>query len=270
MAKYIVYSLVLGVLIFYSCKSDNPVTPASSGNYNKIYTTESGNTKFELWSATSSSLASGYNDIGFKVYISGQKMTSGFVKFFPKMYHHFSGSPWHSTPCSPVYNYNSGKDLFEGYASFIMWTDTSNDWFGWFNYNDVNNIDSAVFPVQYNSQGQMKQFVDNTTETSVLMTLVSPLNARQGLNDFQLLVHRTDNDVTYWEADSLEMYIRTWMNSHGHGSSDNVNPLGLGSGMYKGKVNFSMPGEWWVYDSIKYNNTFITPANTPKLIFDAQ
>jgi hypothetical protein len=268
MIKYILCLSFFIPLIFSSCSSNNPVTPPVSSNYNKVYSAETGNTKFELYSATSNSLVSGYNDIGFKVYIDAQEMNSGYVKFYPKMYHHFIGSPTHSTPMSPKFYYNSEKNLFLGYAAFIMWTDTSTDWFGWYSYNDLNRVDSVVFSVQQSPLAQMKSFVDNTTETEILMTLVTPFNPKQGLNDFQLLCHRTINSIDYWEADSLEMYIKPWMQLMGHSSPDNVNPVWLGGGMYKGKINLNMSGEWYIYDSVKYNGTFITPTPPPKFIME--
>jgi hypothetical protein len=270
MTYKILYGFSLVAVIFFACNSNNPVTPpVTSSSYNNIFTSESGNVKFELWSATSSTLTSGYNDIGFKVYVNNQKMTSGFVKFFPKMYHTFYGSPMHSTPVSPVYSYNSEKDLFLGYASYNMGSDSTSRWYGWFNYNDVNKIDSVQMNVVTSPYTQIKVFTDNSTETNVYMTLMAPMNPKQGLNDFQIIVHRTVNEINYWEADSLEMFIRTWMPLMGHSSSDNVNPVSYGGGVYKGKVNLNMSGQWYVYDSLRYNNQFITPTPPPRYVIDA-
>ena len=268
--RYIFCAVILTALTFEACNSGSPVTtPPVQSSYVKIITAEQGSTKFEVYSATSSTMVNGYNDIGFKVYTNGTEMTSGYVTFFPKMYHHFNGSPYHSTPCSPKFYYSSDKQMFMGYTTFMMWTDTNADWFGWYNYNGTSSVDSAKFIVNLSDNAQVKTFVDNSTETIIYLTLVAPLNPKQGLNDFQILAHRTYNELTYWEADSLEMYIRTWMPLMGHSSSDNVNPVSLGGGLYKGKVNYNMSGQWYVYDSIKYNGGIITPAPPPKFIFDA-
>jgi hypothetical protein len=59
-----------------------------------------------------------------------------------------------------------------------------------------------------------------------------------------------------------------WMDAMGHGSTNNVHPHPIGGGIYEGNVNFNMPGEWSVYDTVYYGNIKITPNTPPKFIFN--
>lgn len=266
--KFLYFILFAALVVFYSCKSDSPVTPENSQNdYFKLYTFEQSNLKFELYSATANTLKTGYNDLGFKVFINNTEKTDGFFKFVPKMYHTVVFN-WHSSPTSPSFTYDQSKNMFMGYASFFMVSDTSSHWYGFFNYNDEASIDSVLFTVDTSSRSQVKYFVDFTAGDSYYLTLVSPYYPKQGPNVFKCILHKSNDDLNFSQIDNAVMFIRPWMEAMGHGSSNNVNPVYKGGGIYEGSANFNMSGYWDVYDSIKVNNTFITPAPPPRFTFD--
>jgi hypothetical protein len=58
--------------------------------------------------------------------------------------------------------------------------------------------------------------------------------------------------------DSYTMEITPEMPSMGHGSPNNVNPTNTGNGHYKGKVNFTMTGEWKVNVLVKKDGVTIS------------
>lgn len=260
---------LLTLLLLCSCKTESPVIPPETQtNYSRIFSVESGNIRFEIWSATSLGLVSGYNKIGFKVFENNNPKTGGFVRFIPKMYHTYPGSPMHSAPVSSQFEYNSSEGLFTGYVSYLMVTDTYSIWYGFYNYNDALRIDSVVFTVATSSLSQTREFIDVAESKRYILTLASPLLPVLGVNTFQCLLHTTTDDKYYIEIDSAEMYIRTWMESMGHGSSNNTNPAYIGGGIYEGRANLTMSGIWFVYDSIKVQSRFITAAPPPRFIFD--
>ncbi|HEY3250217.1 MAG TPA: FixH family protein [Ignavibacteria bacterium] len=270
--KILILSIILFSLsvIYYSC-GDNSVTPKNeeptSNNYVKVVTAENGNLKFEIWSATASFLRIGYNKIGFKVFENNQEKNSGFVKFFPKMYH-WLNSPMHSSPVKERYNYVDTVGMFTGYAIFTMQSDTSSFWYGFYNFNDLLFLDSALFNVQIYQGLQIKIFVDNQTAADYLITLIKPYSPAQGFNTFQCMLHRTSDDIHYEQVDDAQMYIMPWMPTMLHGSSNNVDPVHIGEGIYEGTANFNMPGEWYVYDTVYYQNRKITPNIPPKFTFN--
>jgi hypothetical protein len=270
--KYLIPLLFLTGLFLYSCNNDpvsqeNQIIPTDSSNYSKIYTAESGGVKFEMWSATGNGLFFGYNDIGFKVFINGVEKKSGFVKFYPKMYHSLS-SPMHSSPVKSSFPYDNSKKLFLGYACFTMLSDSSSFWYGFYNYNDESHVDSVSFNVSILASNQMKLWDDMYGGYSYTLTLINPMHVVLGANTFTCLMHRTQDDKNYYEVDSAQMIIKPWMRVHGHGSTGNVNPVWKGNGIYEGKAMFTMPGNWDVYDTIKINGTTVTKSPPPYFSFD--
>jgi hypothetical protein len=269
--KYLIFITFAALAVLYAC-NDRGINPEENNNppanYNKVFTAEQGSAKFDLYNATGTTLMSGYNDVGFKVFINGVEMKTGFVKFYPKMIHPFLPNATHSTPVSSQFNYDASKNLFTGYTSFFMVSDSNSNWFGFYNYNDVNHADSIMFNVIVNSNAQVRMFPDEQANCSYYISIVTPMIPSIGMNELKLLLHRSYDDITYTQIDSAQMYIRTWMQSMGHGSTGNVNPVYIGDGYYQGKINLTMSGTWTVYDSIYYQNRFITPSPAPKLYFN--
>jgi hypothetical protein len=263
---YITISLLIAFLS--GCGSDSPVDPGGNQStaYTKIITAESGGNKFEIWSSSGSSLIYGYNNIGFKVFQNGTEKTGGYVKYKPTMYHGIAG-PSHSIPVKEYFYYDAGDKLFKGYATFIMYDETA-FWAADYNYNNEIFVDSSVFQLAYSSLGQVLVWDNIHTQRTYVVSLISPLSPRVGLNDVNLMLHETIDLQSYKELDSAEMFIRPWMETMGHGSSNNVDPVFLGGGSYKGTANFNMAGQWFLYDSISYKGTVLTKTPPPKLNFN--
>jgi len=267
-----IYILILFAgLLLYSCSNDSTTNSNEPVNtdYQKIYTSESGSKKIECWSSTGNSIYYGYNNIGFKVYEGGIEKKTGFVKFYPKMYHSLN-SPMHSSPVSSIFNYSSDKGFFTGYASFTMLSDSVSFWYGFHNYNNEFSIDSVLFNVAASDVNQIRAWDNIYTGHTYILTLINPNYPKVGLNTFECLFHRTNDDKIYTEITDADMFIKPWMPSHGHGSSSNENPVYTSGGIYSGKANFTMAGTWEVYDSIKVSGEFVTPKPPPKFIFDVR
>lgn len=266
MKKFIYICFILPVLALYHCGNDTSVNNVinTPSDYVKIFTAESGANKFEVYSKSASSFIYGYNNIGFKVFISGSEQNQGFVRFKPTMYHGLGG-PSHSVPVPEKYFYDSDKQLFTGYSVFIMY-DTAAFWAADFNYNDLNTVDSIVFPLAYSTRTKILAWDNSLTEKTYFLTMVTPAAPVVGLNDLEFMFHQTSDMTNYEEINNAEMFIRPWMESMGHGSGNNVDPVYTAPGTYKGVVNFNMPGEWFLYDSIKVNGSFVTDSPAPKFI----
>lgn len=56
----------------------------------------------------------------------------------------------------------------------------------------------------------------------------------------------------------LTVEITPEMPSMGHGSPNNVNPVYIENGHYKGKVNFTMTGDWRIHLTLKKGDRLIT------------
>ncbi len=69
------------------------------------------------------------------------------------------------------------------------------------------------------------------------------------------------------QVNSAIMYLSPRLDSLNHNSTGNENPVYIKDGIYKGKVNFDYSGSWKVYDSIYYNNRWITQNGIPYIYF---
>ncbi len=269
MKKIIVFSIFCAVLtLIFGCNSDSPssIEDPQTGNYVKIHTAESNGNKFEVWSSTASNFLYGYNNIGFKVFLNGAEQNSGFVKFLPTMYHGIGGQR-HSIPVEDMFLYDTQNSLFTGYAIFTMY-DTAAFWAANFSYNTLVQVDSSIIQLFPESRSQLFIWNNSVTQREYVLTLINPRAARVGLNTVDMMLHETADMQTYSEIESAEMFIRPWMEAMGHGSGNNINPTGNGGGKYSGTANFTMAGQWFLYDSIKVNNSFITGTPPPKFILE--
>jgi len=264
--KFILSTILLATICH--CGKDSIVTiedPAPI-DYTKIYTAESGSVKFEVYSKTFTNFVYGYNELGFKAYLNGAEQNQGFVKFKPTMYHGIGG-PSHSIPVPEKYFFDQDKQLYTGYAIFIMY-DTSAFWAADFSFDNNYSADSLVIPLLYSSKTKIISWINSVTEKTYFITMLAPTAPVVGLNDLDLMLHYTTDMSNFTEINDGEMFIRPWMESMGHGSSNNVDPVYVAPGRYKGVVNFNMPGEWYLYDSIKVGGNFITLTPAPKFILE--
>jgi hypothetical protein len=259
--------------ILCSCGNNDPVTPITGNpqdEYVKVAVAERGNLRFEIWNSSGDTLMTGYNKAGFKVFENNVPKTSGYVKFFAKMYHSGSNSI-HSTPVEPQFNYDPALEMFTGYIIMLMPADSTSPWYGFYNYNDTQYVDSVLFDAAWNHQAKFKIFVDLSTSLSYLITVLPPLQPGRGINDFKCMLHESYDFVYFTQVNTANMYIRPWLDSLHHTSTGNVDPVYTSGGIYKGTMNLDYPGLWQVYDSIYYNNKWITPSgNTPYIVFQVQ
>ncbi|RPI16085.1 MAG: hypothetical protein EHM58_12640 [Ignavibacteriae bacterium] len=268
--KILTLITILALVFIYSCKDADIVGPGSNNNgYNKVLTGEANGVRFELYDSTYNELVTGYNNLGIKVFVNNEEKTSGFAKLKVFMYHTFITST-HSCPISPVFYYDPDKKMFTGYANMLMYTDSTSYFMAFFNYNDEMNVDSVRFDVSIDTMNQTRGFIDFPTGDLYIFTVISPKYPVMGMNDIRYLFHKTPDDIEYYEVDSAQMFLRTLIESSGHTSTGNVNPVSLGNGLYSGKVNLDESGMWFVYDSVKYQDRVLTPNVPPKFIFNVQ
>jgi hypothetical protein len=255
--------------IFISACGDTAVSPVipSSEPYQKVITAQKDNKIFEIWTTGNDTLMTGYNKVGFRVFENGTAKNSGFVKFYAKMFH-FSSTEFHATPVEPVYNYDNDLQMFTGYIIMLMPSDTSSRWYGFYNYNDELNIDSARFDVGWNTLTKFKIFTDLNHQLSYLLTMTAPQLPVRGINDFTCLLHESPDFLGFTQVNSANMFLKVKLDSLNHFSDGNVNPVYIGNGIYSGKVNFDYAGGWKVYDSIYYDNKCITSNGTPYIYYN--
>jgi hypothetical protein len=129
-------------------------------------------------------------------------------------------------------------------------------------HNNKNNKEgNASFDIVVDNPtpAVMSVFTATTADASKLvLSLVEPASPKVGMNDIEFTLHRKASMMS-WPADSTyTLEITPEMPSMGHGSPNNVNPVHVGNGHYKGKVNFTMTGEWKVNVFVKKEGNTIS------------
>ncbi|WP_069658374.1 FixH family protein [Arcticibacter eurypsychrophilus] len=256
-----IFLLIVGITFFAACSKDTETTPDPEKTKIAESTTTSGLT-VSLWSDQTSYLVA-YN----KVYVQvkkadGSSVTNATVTYSPLM---DMTTMKHSSPVEqPVYN--TSDQLYEGAVVFSMPSGMMGSW----GLTVKVNNESLVFNVSVNAT------VTNTKHTGTFLgtdgksysvSLVQPSTPKIGMNDLEILVNVKQDMLTFPPDAGLTIEVTPEMPSMGHGSPNNVNPVSSSNGHYKGKVNFTMSGDWRLHLKLLRNNTVIVEDAALDLLF---
>jgi hypothetical protein len=198
----------------------------------------------------------GYNRIHVAVYDSANhntQLTDAHVTFMPMM---DMGMMKHSCPVeNPSTVVESGTNTFKGAVVFIMPTTATGSWdLGIHIHNHANNQEGmATLPITVveKEEPRLISFISDYDSAKVFVTRIDPVNPEIGLNDIVFGVYKKETMMSFPAIDGYLMEMEPEMPSMNHGSPNNVNPVSMGNGMYKGVVNFTMTGYWKINLDIK-------------------
>lgn len=255
--------LIIAISIFSSCDKNEvtPVNPLAGLTKLSEGYALGASAKVEVWGAKAFFM--GYNKLTVVVLDSinpADTIKDAHIQFMPVMtMPQTTGMPMvHACPVE-----NPGETavngVFPGVVAFVMpsmggtWklsTKIHN------HKNDKEGTASFDIVVASPTTAVMSVFTATTADASKLvLSLVEPASPKVGMNDIEFTLHRKASMMS-WPADSTyTIEITPEMPSMGHGSPNNVNPTHVGNGHYKGKVNFTMTGEWKVNVVVKKDGT---------------
>ena len=257
---YILYILLFAV-ISTACEKDN------TNDINvpqKVKITESqfsNGLKITLW-ADQQELTVGYNPIYISLSNASGTVTGKTVHIHPEMDMH---SMSHSSPVEqPQYNSISGL-----YAGAVVFTMHSGEMGSWKLIATVDGQSTTLNITINNPPAGNKKVTSFTGEDgkAYTLSLVEPSTPKIGLNDLEILINRRIDMDTFPTEEGLTIEFEPDMPSMGHGSPNNVHPVGTGKGRYKGKVNFTMTGEWRLQFTIKRGEDVIKENVALELTF---
>src|SRR5690554_6570013 len=165
------------------------------------------------------------------------------------------GNMQHSSPIEqPVFNSNT--KMYEGLVVFTMHSGLGD----WTLDVDVNG-EIVTFPVNVLDSQTGTKYVGSYTGTDAekyIVSLVKPFDWSVGMNDVSIMVHKKESMMSFPAVEDFTIVMDPQMTSMGHGSPNNVSPTPIGDGYYKGKVNFTMTGDWRLnLDLIKASDTIV-------------
>lgn len=262
MKKIFILSLI-GAFVFASCKKDkdqdeNPITGGTApvSEYTLVKSDTTANDLVVELFAKTTTIEIGYTKLYVKVKdFSGSAVENATVTFMSMM---DMGQMQHSSPMEqPVFN--ASTKLYEGMVVFTMHSGQG-DWILTVNVNG----DDVVFPVNVLDSKTGTKYVGSYSGTNgekYVITLVKPFNWTVGMNDVSIMVHKKATMMSFPAVDNFTVVMDPQMTSMGHGSPNNVSPTSIGNGYYKGKVNYTMTGDWRLnFDLIEAGNTIVSAA----------
>ena len=259
--------LTISVLLF-SCKKEetdnNTINPLEGlTKLSEGYATGAG-MKVEIWAEKN--FFAGYNKLVAAVYDSintSQKITDASITFMPLMSMGMGETAFEHS--SPVENPSAAdaNGVFTGAIAFTMPTSSEGTWS--LGIKVKNNATGKEGKAEFNIT------VDNPTpsvitvftaleenDPKLVLSFLEPKKPIVGMNDIEFTLHQKKTMMEWPVLDNYTIEITPEMPSMGHGSPNNVNPTSTGNGHYKGKVNFTMTGEWKINVVVKKDGTAVS------------
>lgn len=237
------------VLIFLSACSKDKTEQNPTAGLTKIaegYVAGAA-TKAEIYTKETS-LTTGYTKLYIALYdsVTGMRIDDAHIHLNPIM---DMGTMQHSAPFENPVSTNAENHLFPCSVTFIM----SSMGGSWSLEMEVHNHSTdkegtISFPLTIAEPvlSRQKSFTAAHDGAKYFISLVNPTtaNSKVGINDMEIVIYKKASMMS-WPADSsLSVTLTPEMPTMGHGSPNNVNPVHVGNGHYKGKVNFTMTGLW--------------------------
>jgi len=261
-----IYILAVSVILLSCDKGDDPIPINPLDGLTKLkdgYAIGAA-AKIEIWGRKN--FFAGYNQLTVVLYDSlnlQTKLTDAHITFLPVMTMGMGAMMMqHSSPVeNPAAIAIDG--VFPGAIAFVMPSSMSGTWklgVGVHNHK-IDKEGEADFDITVDNPtvSVLTVFTSQSADSSKLvLSLVQPINPKVGINDIEFTIHRKSTMMDWPADDSYTMEITPTMPSMGHGSPNNVNPVNISLGHYKGKVNFTMTGEWRVDVLVKKSGVTIS------------
>ena len=247
--KYLLILSTVFLFLFSSCKKENvkPDAPAITKiKIGEVVTSQ--NLKASMWS--DDNIATGYHKLYLSVTdASGNAVNNATVNVLPLMK---MPTMTHSSPVEkPVYN--SVSKLYEFAVVFTMPSGTDS----WSLKTSINGEDKTIDVTVPAAKTKIVGSYVGTDGKKYVVSLVPPKKWAVGLNDIEIMVNQMADMMTFPGVDNMTTQMTPEMPSMGHGSPNNVNPVAIGNGHYKGKVNYTMTGDWRLHFKIYQDDVVI-------------
>jgi hypothetical protein len=235
------------VTFLSSCKKDDAAEPDPTLGLTKL--TEGyalgAAAKVQVYTKEST-ITSGYTKFYIALYdsTSGNRIENAHIQLTPMM---DMGTMQHSAPYENPASEDAVEHLFPCSVVFVM-SSMGGTWTVKIKvHNHLNNKEGYLtIPVTVNEpvKSRMKSFTASHDGNKYFVSLIEPAHPKVGINDLEIAIYKKVSMMS-WPADSsLAVTLYPEMPSMGHSSPNNVNPVHIGNGHYKGKVNFTMTGLW--------------------------
>ncbi len=246
--KYV--ALLLLAFTLFSCSDDetNPVKDNDDVTLNSIANKTSGDYTYEIVSEDTE-LKEGHSVFYIR---ATDNSSNSIAKDLSVNLMMDMGMMMHSTPFMTEVVTMNDKEYIKVDASFIM-ASAGGTWFLTLK-SETMSIDERI-DYTVVATGNVKRFTYE--EKPYFVTLRSLDSPKVGMNDFTVSIHTRETMMIHPAVTDLTTEVEMLMPSMGHGSSGNENPVHAANGVYNGKVNFNMTGDWQITLKLKRGDMMI-------------
>lgn len=235
------------VVTFNSCKKDAVVEPDPTAGLTKQAEGFAAGAAVKVVIYTKqTTIYSGYTRLYVALFdsVSGTRIEDAHVELTPMMN---MGMMQHSAPYENPESAQAVGHLFPCSVVFIM-SSMAGSWTVDVNvHNHITGKEGAVtipFIVAEPTKPTLHSFTAAHDGGKYFVALIEPTAPKVGINDMEIAVYKKVSMMSFPADSSLSVILTPEMPTMGHGSPNNVNPVHVGNGHYKGKVNFTMTGLW--------------------------
>lgn len=241
-------ALICFVGILFSCTKEkiiDEVDPAA-GLYKQAEGYAAGSAVKVVLYSSKATVYAGYNKFYIALFdsISGSRIEDAHIKLSPIM---DMGSMQHAAPFENPAAEEATNHLYPCSIVFIM-SSMGGSWTVKVNvHNHMSGKEGFLtipLTVSEPAKSTLKSFTAANDGSKYFVALIDPSSPKVGINDMEIVVYKKVSMMSFIADSSLSVVLTPEMPSMGHGSPNNLNPIHIGSGHYKGKVNFTMTGLW--------------------------
>lgn len=232
------------VILFISCSKDN-LEPTPSIDLNKVgegYLAGAA-TKLELY--TEKNIETGFTPLYIALYdsASNKAVKSAAITVLPVM---DMVSMKHASPVENPLSTTATGNLFPVNVVFTMPSGDAGSWTLTIKATVNGKAGELTLPVMVDEPrySRLRTFTSLHDGSKYFIAYIEPSRPKVGVNEMEIAIYRKKTMMEFPADSSLTVTLTPEMPSMDHGSPNNVDPVHMGKGHYKGKVNFTMTGLW--------------------------
>ena len=253
-----IFTLLLAAMLAFSGCSDNSTEPQTTDDPTEsmvlIGEDSAQNTRISVYAPEQPAV--GYNRIYVRMTntTNNTVVNNGSIAITPMMN---MGQMQHSAPFEDPAGGAAVDGLYPCAVNFIM----AGMWELHVNFQNQANNDAGEIMLNFDvAPSSMVKSATGADARLYFVTLLQPAVPTVGLNDFEITVHYRENMNAFPAITDAAVEMTPSMPSMGHGSPNNVNPVHGEMGHYRGKVNFTMSGDWRIDLSLSRGDSLLTTA----------
>ncbi|GAA4144760.1 hypothetical protein GCM10022216_28050 [Sphingobacterium kyonggiense] len=243
--KKLVYVICLSITALFmgSCDKEEALELPLQGKVKVGETTLATGELLSIYS--DNELSVGYHPLYFQLTKDGKTVRNDKLSFTTLM---DMGTMKHASPYGTL-AYSNQYDAYATYAIFTMPSGESGSWTLEVKADDKTIAVPVIIKPATAGNVPVKTITAKDGSRYVL-ALVEPSKPKIGLNDLHVMIFKRSSMFDFPAMEGLTLAFHPEMTSMNHGSSNNQNPVDAGKGLYKGKVNYSMTGDWRLFFTI--------------------